>query len=62
MTTLLLYEIQTDGREENDLAEKRPEKLEEMKNILFKTWEAEGPREWWTSERQKPSKGGTSSY
>ncbi|VGO13208.1 Arylsulfatase [Pontiella desulfatans] len=65
LTKFQLYEVQKDWKEENDLATKMPEKTEEMKRILLKLWadiEKEGPREWWESERQKPSRGGKLSY
>ncbi len=65
LTKFKLYEVQKDWREQNDLAAVNPEKMEEMKKIIIKLWaniEAEGPSEWWKSERQKPSKGGTLSY
>jgi arylsulfatase A len=48
-----LYEIEKDWQETRDLAEARPEKLEEMKNVFFEVWsgiEKEGPREWWEQE------------
>lgn len=65
MDQFMLFEIQKDWKEENDLAEKMPEKLEEMKKELFKVWkqiESEGPKEWWLSETQKPMKGAKLSY
>ncbi|MDC0497355.1 sulfatase-like hydrolase/transferase [bacterium] len=55
-----LYEIQKDWQETNDLATKMPEKTEEMKDTLLELWaevEAEGPSEWWKTERNKPKKG-----
>jgi hypothetical protein len=42
-----------------------PGKTEEMKKLLLATWAdivEEGPNEWWETERQKPSKGGTLSF
>ncbi|MGB7323480.1 MAG: sulfatase-like hydrolase/transferase [Rubripirellula sp.] len=65
MSKFLLFDIQKDWKEENDLAAAMPEKLEEMKSLLLKTWadiEAEGPSEWWMNDRQKPSKGAKLSY
>ena len=65
MTGFMLFDIQKDWKEENDLAAEMPEKTEEMKQALFKVWkeiEAEGPSEWWLNERQKPSKGATLNY
>ena len=59
------YEAQKDWQKKNDLATKMPEKTEKMKNILLKLWadiKAEGPNEWWESDRQKPARGGTLSY
>lgn len=60
-----LFEIAKDWKEENDLAAQLPEKTDEMKKILLKTWadiEADGPSEWWKSEKQRPKKGGQLSY
>lgn len=65
MTKFQLFEIQKDWKEENDLAGKMPEKTEEMKKVLFKTWEdikKEGPNEWWENERNKPMKGAKINY
>ena len=65
MDQFMLFEIQKDWKEENDLAAEMPEKLEEMKKELFKVWkdiEAEGPKEWWLGERSKPMKGGKLNY
>jgi len=65
MTKFYLFNVQKDWKEKDDLAEKMPEKLDEMKKTLLKTWGdivKEGPNEWWEAERQKPSKGGTLSY
>jgi arylsulfatase A-like enzyme len=65
LTEFQLFDVQNDWREENDLATKLPEKMEEMKKVLLAVWadiEAEGPSEWWMSETQKPSKGATLSY
>ncbi|MCM8542414.1 MAG: sulfatase-like hydrolase/transferase [Lentisphaeraceae bacterium] len=65
MDKFLLFDIQKDWKEENDLASKMPEKLQEMKKVLFKTWEdirKEGPNEWWETEKQKPMKGAKLNY
>lgn len=65
LTQFQLYEIEKDWKEENDLAEKMPEKTEELKQQLLTVWqqiEEEGPDEWWKAERQKPMKGGKLSY
>ena len=65
MDKFLLFDIQKDWKEENDLAMKMPEKLQEMKKILFEVWEAvkkEGPNEWWETEKQKPMKGAKLNY
>ncbi|MDF1814333.1 MAG: sulfatase-like hydrolase/transferase [Verrucomicrobiales bacterium] len=65
MNQFMLFEIQRDWKEENDLASAMPEKTEEMKKELFRVWnqiQAEGPKEWWLSERQKPVKGGKLNY
>lgn len=65
LTKFELYNIKEDWKEENDLAAAMPEKTEKMKDKLLEVWEgieAEGPKEWWLNERQKPSKGGTLNY
>ncbi len=65
LTKFQLYEIQKDWKEEHDLAATMPEKTEQMKKQLFNVWkdiEAEGPDEWWKSERQKPVRGGKLNY
>lgn len=65
MTKFMLFEIQKDWKEQNDLAAKMPEKTEEMKKELFKVWkqiEAEGPKEWWLGERNKPMRGAKLNY
>ena len=56
-TKFQLYQIETDWKEEHDLASKNPEKLAELKAKFFEVWkgiEAEGPREWW--EKEPPRK------
>ncbi|MGJ8643781.1 MAG: sulfatase family protein [Luteolibacter sp.] len=65
LTVFQLYNVQEDWQEKEDLASKMPEKTEEMKALLMKTWEGiveEGPNEWWEADKQKPSKGGKLSY
>ncbi len=65
LTKFQLFEIQKDWKEENDLAATMPEKTEAMKKTLFEVWEkieAEGPKEWWLNESQKPTKGAKLSY
>ncbi|MDF1656185.1 MAG: sulfatase-like hydrolase/transferase [Verrucomicrobiales bacterium] len=65
MKKFLLFNVQEDWQEKNNLAESMPEKTEEMKRILFQTWENivdEGPNEWWEGERNKPMKGATLNY
>lgn len=65
LTKFLLFDIQKDWKEENDLAATMPEKTEEMKKKLFEVWkeiETEGPDHWWKNERQKPVRGGKLNY
>jgi arylsulfatase len=65
MNRFMLFEIQKDWKEENDLSAKMPEKTEEMKKALFQVWkeiEAEGPKDWWLGERNKPMKGAKLNY
>lgn len=65
MTKFMLFHIQKDWKEENDLATSMPKKLEEMKKELFKVWkeiETEGPKEWWLGETAKPMKGAKLKY
>ena len=65
MTKFQLYNVQKDWQEKSDLASEMPEKTEEMKAIMMKTWEdikKEGPNEWWENEKQRPVKGSKLSY
>ncbi len=65
MTKFLLFNIQEDSQEKNDLASKMPEKLEEMKKAIFEVWagiEKEGPNQWWEGESTAPRKGTTLNY
>lgn len=65
MTEFYLFNVQKDPNEKQNFAEEMPEKTQEMKRILFQTWEQiveEGPNEWWEAERNKPKKGATLSY
>ncbi len=65
MTEFMLFDIQEDWKEENNLAGQMPEKLKELKKILFEVWEnieQQGPKEWWLNERQKPVKGAKLNY
>ncbi len=65
MKEFLLFNVQKDWQEKNNLAGEMPEKTEELKRLLFQTWESiveEGPNEWWEAERNKPMKGATVNY
>lgn len=65
LTEFQLYSIKIDWKEERDLAASMPEKTQDMKNRLFEVWkaiEAEGPDHWWSSDRQKPVRGGKLNY
>ncbi|MGJ8656007.1 MAG: sulfatase family protein [Akkermansiaceae bacterium] len=65
LTKFLLFNVQEDWQEKNDLAKENPEKLKELKTLLIKTWEdisEEGPNEWWESEKTKAKKGGKVNY
>lgn len=65
LTKFQLFNVQKDWKEQRNLAPEMKEKTEEMKQLLLKTWkdiEEEGPNEWWESEKQKPSRGGTLNY
>ena len=65
LTKFYLFNIVKDHEEKNDLSSAMPEKAAEMKKLLLKTWgdiSKEGPNEWWETERQKPTKGGTLNY
>ena len=60
LTEFMLFDVQNDWQEKNDLSEKQPEKFAELKKILMKTWAdivQEGPNEWWEKSRT-PAKGG----
>ncbi|WPJ95700.1 sulfatase-like hydrolase/transferase [Coraliomargarita algicola] len=65
LTKFMLFNVQEDSQEKKDLASQMPEKLDEMKRLLVKTWNdinAEGPNEWWEGENNKPVRGGTFNY
>ncbi|MDQ8207385.1 sulfatase-like hydrolase/transferase [Coraliomargarita sp. SDUM461003] len=65
LTKFMLFNVQEDSQEKKDLASSMPEKLDEMKRLLVKTWNdinAEGPNEWWEGERNKPGKGAKLNY
>ena len=65
MTEFMLFNVQEDWQEENDLAATMPEKLDEMKKLILKTWDdvkTEGPNEWWEADKQKSKFGGKVSY
>ena len=65
MTRFQLFNVQQDWQEKNNLAEKMSEKTEEMKQVLFQTWQnivEEGPNEWWEMEKNKPMKGAKIPY
>lgn len=65
LTKFELYNVQKDWQEKNNMASEMPEKTEEMKALLMKTWEdivEEGPNEWWEADKQKPMKGGKLNY
>lgn len=59
LTKFLLFNVQEDWQEKNELSKENPEKLKEMTTLLLKTWEnisEEGPNEWWESEKTKPKR------
>ena len=65
LTKFQLFQIQKDWKEENDLAFKMPHKTNELKKILLKVWnqiEKEGPKKWWLTEKNKPTRGATLNY
>ncbi len=65
MTKFQLFNVQKDWQEKDELSSKMPEKLEEMKDLLFKTWEdivEEGPNKWWETETNKPMRGATLNF
>ncbi|MEN8662713.1 MAG: sulfatase-like hydrolase/transferase [Lentimonas sp.] len=65
MTKFVLFNVQKDWQEKNDLASDMPEKLDSMKQLLLKTWDdikTEGPNEWWETESNKPGSGATLNY
>lgn len=65
LTNFQLFNVPKDWQEENDLAEKMPEKTAEMKAQIIELWKGivkEGPNEWWENERQRPMKGGKLNY
>lgn len=65
MEEFQLFEIDKDPREENDLAEAMPDKLDEMKQTLFQVWadiEEEGPKQWWHDPKIRPRRGSKVGY
>ena len=65
MDSLLLFNIVDDPTETNDLADKFPEKYNELKKELFEVWEdiqSEGPSEWWLDPNLPPRKGNKLAY
>jgi arylsulfatase A-like enzyme len=65
LTEFMLFDVQSDWQEKDDLAKKMPTKLQEMKTKLLATWEeikADGPNQWWENEENPPMKGATLNY
>ena len=65
MEKFLLFHIENDPNEVNDLSAAYPEKLAEMKKRMVTVWndiEAEGPSEWWMKHKEKPRRGATLAY
>lgn len=65
LTQFMLFNVQKDWQEKNDLAKAMPEKFETMKAKLLATWKnisKDGPNEWWEGEQNKPMKGATLNY
>ena len=65
LTEFMLFDVQKDWQEKDDLSEKHPEKFEEMKEVLLKTWAdivEEGPNHWWEAKRKNPVKGSKVPY
>eukprot|EP00903_Cladosiphon_okamuranus_P003950 g3948.t1 len=60
MEQFLLFNIEKDPTESEDLSDSMPEKLDELKKTLFAVWEdveAEGPSEWWLNGEAGKKKG-----
>ncbi|MGJ8694548.1 MAG: sulfatase family protein [Thalassotalea sp.] len=65
LTKFMLFNVQKDWQEKTDLAQTKPEKLNELKVKLLSTWEdikTDGPNHWWESETQPAVKGATLKY
>jgi arylsulfatase A-like enzyme len=65
LSTFMLFNLEQDLMEENDLAKDMPDKLAEMKILLLDTWlkiSAEGPNHWWESDKTRLMKGATLRY
>jgi arylsulfatase A len=65
MDVFQLFNVEKDPTESNNLAKQMPEKLAELKETMFTTWEgiqAEGPSEWWLEHAGRPKKGGKLAY
>lgn len=53
MTEFLLFNVEADANETNDLSTQMPDKLQTMKKLLLDTWQnisTEGPNHWWEEE------------
>ena len=65
LTEFMLFDVQNDWQEKNDLSKEQPEKFAEMKQTLLKTWADivdEGPNEWWESDKSRPKGGSKLAY
>lgn len=57
----LLFKVEEDWKEENDLSAEEPEKLAEMTEKIKALWaeiSEEGPNNWWEAEKSGPQKDG----
>ncbi|MFY8327621.1 sulfatase [Pseudoalteromonas sp. ZZD1] len=65
LTEFMLFNVQQDWQEKNNLAAVMPDKLQTMKAKLLETWEdikTDGPNQWWENETNPPRKGATLNY
>lgn len=64
LTEFMLFNVEKERNESNDLAREMPEKLAHMKKLLIDTWQnisAEGPNHWW-QDKEKGELGKGSQY
>lgn len=65
LTEFLLFNVEQDPKEQNNLGASMPSKLASMKKLLLDTWQdiaEEGPNHWWEADKTKLMKGAKLRY